>query len=700
MNPFENIVIGAQYYRPPNPPAGDWERDLRMMAESGMNTVKFWACWSWMNPEEGRYDFTDLDRLMTIAKSAGLKVVLNVILEDAPYWLEQKAPHARYVDAQDRAIRLGAAMNTPGGGWPGLCFDNELVATAGLAFLAKVVERYKDHPALLSFDIWNEPHLEPASYFPDRLFCYCHASISAYRNWLKGRHGTLSALNDRWARRFSDWGQVEPPRLFEAVPDMLDWREYWFDNLKSWLKARVDTAKGAGATQPIMTHVALSGFTGQLATHTLDEWTLTDDIDGFGTSSFPTWLMADDHVEHLMNLDTARAAAAGKPFWQTELQGGRGRRDGLRSTGHPRPEIVALEMWNALAAGACGVLFWQWRPELLGPESPGYGLCGVDGSPTERVRTAASFADLVRRTPVFNDMQPKPASLGLIVSRRAAVHAFATDRTMDIYRRAVMGAYRLLVDAGVMVEFVHEEQIERGGVPAGLRMLYFPMPSVVSQALADRLSLWVESGGRLVSEAAPGAYDERGWHRPEVPPQPLGTVFGLQSLETDAVSEPIAFRLRDGKLKGGWMRDIIRCKSAAPLAMFDDGTPAVTRNSHGRGEAILLATCPSVAYEQTRDAETRSALSELFGGATDMLAEPTAITPGLVMRPQVLGDGRQALDRQLDGSCAGSDADKERDAPYAAGLRKLNWRQRLENPTAQRRIDDCGIGAGHVGCGA
>jgi beta-galactosidase len=424
---------------------------------------------------------------------------------------------------------------------------------------------------------------------------------------------------------------------------MLDWREYWFENLKSWLKSRVDTAKSAGATQPVMTHVALSGFTGQLATHTLDEWTLTEDIDGFGTSSFPTWLMQDDHVEHLMNLDTARAAAAGKPFWQTELQGGRGRRDGLKSTRHPRPEIVQLEMWNSLAAGARGVLFWQWRPELLGPESPGYGLCAVDGSPTDRTRAASAFADLVTRVRELAEMTPVPASIGLVVSRRTAVHAFATDRTMDIYRRSVMGAYRLFVDAGVMVEFVHEDQIEKAGVPDGLATLYFPMPSVVSQALAVRLDQWVDVGGRLISEAAPGAYDDRGWHRPHVPAAPLDETFGLKSLETDAVSEPVVVCMHGMRLKGGWMRDVVSCCGATPSGTFGDGSPAVTRNRRGKGEAVLIATCPSVAYEQTRDAATREAIADLVGGATGMFVRAASPGPGLVMRPQTLGDGRQAL---------------------------------------------------------
>ena len=407
MSAAPHFVVGAQYYRPPNPPKADWRRDLERMKAAGMNTVKLWACWSWMSPKPGQYDFADLDELVDLAGKAGLQIVINVILEDAPYWLEQAHPEARYRDAEDRCIHLGAAMNTPGGGWPGLCFDNPAVMEAGLAFLAAVVARYRDRAEMLSWDVWNEPHLEPASYFPDRIYCYCKASKSRFRDWLKAKHGSLGKLNDAWGRRFSDWAQVEPPRLFEAVPDMMDWREYWFANLRRWLDERVAAARKGRGAQTVTTHVALSGFTGQLATHTLDEWTLAGAVDGFGTSSFPTWLMADDPIEHLFNLDAARAVADGKPFWQTELQGGRARRDGVKSTPHPRPAVIALEMWNALASGATGILFWQWRPELLGPESPGYGLCAPDGGLTSRVEAASGFAHLVARLPELASGKPR-----------------------------------------------------------------------------------------------------------------------------------------------------------------------------------------------------------------------------------------------------------------------------------------------------
>lgn len=637
------IVVGAQYYRPPNPPKEDWGRDLARMRASGMNTVKFWACWSWMQPGSEQIDFEDLDELMDLAHESGLRVVINTILEDAPYWLEEAAPGARYHDQEDRPIALTAAMNTPGGGWPGLCFHNVEVWTAAERFLAAVAQRYREHPALLTWDVWNEPHLEPASYFPDRWYCYCAASRAEFNAWLQARYGSLAALNDAWSRRFGSWDHVQPPRMFEAVPDVIDWRQFWFDTLRQWLAARVTAVRSADAHHQVMTHVALSGFTGQLATHTLDEFSLTRDVDAFGTSSFPTWLMRDDHVEQMFNLETARDAAAGKPFWQAELQGGRGRRDGLRSTPQPAADSIELWMWNALAAGASGLMFWQWRPELLGPESPGYGLCSPDGSTTARVVAASRGAAVCDLTEMDGRVLVPP-TVALLVSRRSALHAWATDRHMDVYREAVLGAYRTFADLDVPVTILHEDQLATAGVPEHVRTLYWPMPTVADEPMADRLAEFVRGGGRLVAECAPGEYTSLGRRRPVVPGLGLAEVFGAYEVETDAVDE-IAVAMVDGtSMTGAWQRESLRLETASAVGHFSDGSVAACEAAYGTGTAVWIASYPSIAYGRRPDAATRSAIRTLLAPTVaSPLASWAAPGPGLTSRQFASADGRDAV---------------------------------------------------------
>ncbi|MDX6228381.1 MAG: beta-galactosidase, partial [Frankiales bacterium] len=625
-------VVGAQYYRPPNPAPDQWADDLASMAAHGMNTVKFWACWSWINTEDGVYGWDELDTLLDLAERNGLSVVINVILENVPYWLGAAHPDARYVDSQGQAVHLTAAMNTPGGGWPGLCFDNEEVWRSAERFVTALVRHYAAHPALAYWDVWNEPHLEPASYFPDRLYCYCDASVTGFRQWLQGKYVDLSALNAAWSRRFSAWEQVEPPRLFEAVPDMIDWRTFWFDNLSSWLERRVIAVRSLDEATPVMTHVALSGYTGQLATHTLDEFALGRTADVFGTSSFPTWLMNDDHVEHLFNLDTAASAADGRPFWQAELQGGKGRRHGFRSTGQPRPDTVRLWMWNALACGASGVMFWQWRPELLGPESPGYGLCLPDGRASRRTEAAAELAQIVTH-PALQGLTYDRPSIGLVVSRRSALHAFATDRDMDVYQAAVLGAYRILMDEDRAVLILSDDRIEADGVPAPVKTVLWPMPSVGSAAMGEQLRKFVDGGGRLVAEAAPGEYSGLGYRSPTVPGSGMDTLFGVLERESDVVDD-LSISLEGGaSLEGGWQREEIDLRGASALGWFSDGAVAVTAHRLGRGAAVLIGSNPSISYHRTHSPEARAAYAQILtlGGslATWTWTDPR---PGLVSR--------------------------------------------------------------------
>jgi beta-galactosidase GanA len=626
-----DLVFGAQYYRPPNPPRTDWARDLQRLRDVGFDTVKLWACWSWIDGSPDGSDYADLDELMQIAEAVGLRVVLNTILENAPYWLARRHPEARYHDNEGRPVHLTAAMNTPGGGWPGLCFHNEAPRDAAGSFLDSIVSRYRSYPALLLWDVWNEPHLEPASYFPERIYCYCDASRAAFRAWLEQRYGDLERVNASWARRFSTFDEVEPPRIFEAVPDMLDWRRFWFETIQSWLRWRAERVRANDDTHDVMTHVALSGHLGQLATHTLDEFGLADHVDVFGTSSFPTWLMRDDPVEHLFNLETARDASAGKPFWQAELQGGRGRRAGVSSTPHPTPRQIESWIWNAIATGARGVVFWQWRPELLGPESPGYGLCTPGGDLTERATAAGALARQLRAHEGLAATTPVEPQIAIMLSRDTALLTYATDRTLDIYAEAIAGAHRLLTDAGVPVRFLHAETIAGSGVPEGVEAIWWPMPLVASPSLCAVLATFVSAGGNLIAEASPGQHDEHGWCVPSR--GCFGDLFGAVVVDSNIARSPRITLANGARIRGAWQLDTLHTSGASVAGVADDGCTAATRHAFGAGHATILGTFPSLDYHANRDAQTRDALVSMLGeGLHRPLWAWTRQRPGLIAR--------------------------------------------------------------------
>ena len=78
------------------------------------------------------------------------------------------------------------------GGFPGLCLDNPEVRAAAEKFLMALVEHYRNHPALLGYDLWNENTYNGGN--PRKMYCYCEASKRKLREWLRGQYR-------RWRRR-------------------------------------------------------------------------------------------------------------------------------------------------------------------------------------------------------------------------------------------------------------------------------------------------------------------------------------------------------------------------------------------------------------------------------------------------------------------------------------------------------------------
>ena len=200
-----------------------------------------------------------------------------------------------------------------------------------------------------------------------------------------------------------------------------------------------------------MTHVPFSGYLGGtgkggLGQTLADEFLLAPKVEKFGLTSFPKWLMGNDFVQHLMNVELVAAAAAGKEFWQSELQSGGGLWGAFGST-VATPEEIRLWNWGALAGGAKGILYWQWKPEPSGLEAPGFGLTTIERrafSPGQKLRGKS------RLRARYKVLSPGPLLLlplnGIYVSRHSAIFSFAANRADSLYADALYGAYRRFFD--------------------------------------------------------------------------------------------------------------------------------------------------------------------------------------------------------------------------------------------------------------
>ena len=609
------MYFGAQYYRPPFPDRTCWERDFLNMKQLGFHVVKLWAVWNDIERKPDHFVFDDLDRLTELAGKNGLKVIINTIPEGAPYWLYEAYPDCLYETVEGKKITMGGPANLPTGGWPGLCMDNPEVSDLVCNFIFRTAEHYRDNSSVIILDVWNEPHLEPMFDYKNELLCACGASKRAFRDWLKVRYGSLERLNEAWFRRYSDWEEIVPPPRFGTYTDMMDWRRFWLYNLAEWLKRRVEAARRGAPGKLIQTHSASADYMGASSNGALgielsDEFLLAREVDVFGLSSFPKWLMGetkrDYDLSHLLQSEIICAASREKVFYQAELQGGAGV-PGFLAHKVPKREDIRIWNWNTIAAGGKGVVYWQYAPEPAGMESPGFGLTGFNGENTERSLEAGRCAKLFEAYELDRS-RPVPAINGIYLSRNADLLLFAAGAQEEKYAHSIYGVFKSCTEGGIPVRFVHGDYMESAW-EEGLRVLYVPMSLSLSDEEQSRILEFAGMGGRVVLEAAAGLYSEMGEISAGGSSSPcpmLEAAFGAEEISLDAGDGEIPVLDKVGAVlcEGLYYRQTMKAARGKVTGWFEDGTPAMAEVEYGKGVIRWTGTFPGAAV---KDAGSRAA---------------------------------------------------------------------------------------------
>ena len=380
------------YFRKSNPPEEDWQRDYQQAAADGMNCFRHWFLWSAIEVAPGEYDWADYDRQLDLAAENGIKTIIADILGTAPEWAFRKYPHARVesADGSKAASRYTAACAV--GGAPGLCLDNEEVKQQAENFLRAMVTRYRNHPGLGGYDVWNELNMNGGSGG-----CYCEASAEKFRQWLKAKYGTLAALNKAWYRySYASWDDVQIPRTNDPYPDSMDWALFRIDNAMRLFKWRVGIIRSLDSHHPVTAHAIPLGVIEKIGPQCYPVFQVGKLVDVYGYSG---GCNHDERTKlrwmHWCNMDMTRSAAQGKPFWWRGNAGGflvalAAAEDGRRAHDH-RLGRASYSMMH-FAGGAQGVFSPRWRPLLDGRFAGYFGFYDLDGSPTERSAAAGHMA--------------------------------------------------------------------------------------------------------------------------------------------------------------------------------------------------------------------------------------------------------------------------------------------------------------------
>ena len=641
----------------------EWRADLKQIKALGFNTVRCWVDWASGEPAPGQYRLDTLDVLLSLAEEEGLKVVVQVYMDSAPEWVGRQHPDALFVSSNGEAIRPESS--------PGYCMDHPGVREADLAFYEAVARRAGASPAFLGFDLWSEPHVinwANPTYISNPEFCFCRNTVARFREWLKKKYATLDALNAAWYRRYASWDEVEPNRLSTILSytDYIDWKQFIADKLGQDLRARYEAAKRGAPGRVATSHAAGVGlfssphyWEGQS-----DDWTMAAQVDYYGTSFYPKHsAFVDRDVEWRgALLDFARSfgfANGGRGFWIGELQAGFGT-IALNVSPTVTPEDLRIWTWSALARGAKAICTYAWYPMSTGYESGGFGLVRLDGTLTERSKTAGAIAGLVgRHSALFLAARPPRSEVAVVYNplahfvggrQRAAAYAGPQGEVAGIERDSLLGVYRALFPTNVPLDFVHADHLKAADL-APYKLVVLPYPLMLSAKAAAELREYARGGGSLVVEARAGWNDERGRAADVIPGLGLAEVVGAREADVQTVEKGKAALvaeeglpgLKKGEvLPGRWYEESLEptAPGARVVARFANGAPAAVVSSFGKGQALMLGSYVSAGYVTQPEETTR----RFYGGLLDWagVRRPLAVS-GDPVEVRLLESGREHL---------------------------------------------------------
>lgn len=530
----DHFIYGVQFYRPPNPPVNQRRRDLENIKKLGFNTIKVWAIWNWINYDEGKYDLSELKEIIEYSEKLELQVIINTILETCPYWVSDKYPDSHYTSAKNTRMELMERTNVPTGGWPGICFDNSKVKDEAELFLKELVRNLDIYKNVKFWDCWNEPHMEPVNDPVDNLYCYCRHSIKRYRNWLKKRYVDIDKLNSLWFKKYRSFEDINPPRhIVMGYVDMMEWRKFIAFSMIDLMNWRIKTIqKYLQKESKIISHAAsdFMSLGSSLSIYACSDYEMSKNLSIYGISTHPFCSnLTSEGFSCVVEL--TRSMSRNKEIWLEELHGGPTMAIPSGLARSKIPQRKNFRTWNflALASEVRGIIYWQYRHEMIGHESPGWGLVERDGSFSERSDEASKICKFLNKhADIFNSVKNKKRDLAIFVNRDNSYFNFAAEGNERDIISSIFGINQYLQKNNISSDYLIEEELERFDKYKAIVLLY---PLVMNHTISKKLVDYVSNGGTLISDCLVGLFNKYGMSNEIVPAYGLDDLFGAKHLE-------------------------------------------------------------------------------------------------------------------------------------------------------------------------
>ena len=608
------IAFGGDY-NPDQWSEETWDDDVCLMKKAGVNTVAL-AIFSWdrIQPQENRWDFSWLDRIIDKLGKAGIATDLASATATAPLWLYEKHPEVLPCDKFGHPVNAGSRQS-----WSP---TSPVFKEYALTLCRKLAERYGANPYVTAWHMGNEYGWNNRNDYSDN-------ALNAFRLWCERKYGTIGALNQAWGTTF--WGQemnsfdeVLIPRFMGADSmvnpgQKLDFERFGNDMLLDFYKAERDAIAEICPDKPFTTNFMVS-----------TDQCCMDYADWANEVNF----VSNDHYFHEggeMHLDELACSdalmdsfALGKPWYVMEHSTSAVQWKPLNM--RKRKGETVRDSLAHVAMGADAINFFQWRASAFGAESFHSAMVPHAGEDTKLFRQVCELGETLQTLADAgvqgSELERSDTAILFSAESEWATRSQTLPSMKLNHWHDVRDWYRAFLNAGSRADIMPLKYDW-----SDYKTVVLPTVLMLSAVDTRRLADFAAAGGRVVVGYATGLIDEN-FHTwlggyPGAGNGLLRDMLGIRGEEFNILGsgvegEPEAIRLGAGgevapedaaALNGAttrlWQNDVtVTGDRTQVLAMYAgeeadewelDGMAAVTRNPYGAGEAYFVGCDLDVA---------------------------------------------------------------------------------------------------------
>ncbi|EME86432.1 glycoside hydrolase family 42 protein [Pseudocercospora fijiensis CIRAD86] len=295
------IHLAVDYY-PSQWPEWMWESDVARMRDSNFSYVRVGEFdWTDLEPTEGQYNFTLLDKTLDLFGKYGLKAIIGTPTAAPPNWLTEKYD-ASFVDRTNTTLLFGSRRH--------YSFSSFDYRVQSQKITQKLAERYGSHSTVVGWQLDNEFGCH------DTVRSYDHNAKIRFRSWLQEKYGTIEKMNDAqgrvfWSSQYASFDAVQPPYLEVYTNNeahTLDWYKFSSDMVIDFAKEQVAIIREYAPSHFITTNFMVF-FTD------FDHYKFSREV-GIDLATFDSYALAGIAAVPLSDAELAGYSRTGLPDFQ------------------------------------------------------------------------------------------------------------------------------------------------------------------------------------------------------------------------------------------------------------------------------------------------------------------------------------------------------------------------------------------------